>query len=102
MRNVRDILAFFFSDRIYPAMRGAGMDCQDVFLVFHFDRDRVGNWLRVTAFAGLLGLWVLWIDSASSHNISFSSRCFIDFSTKSCMDLRRELKAERVRRVEVV
>ena len=59
----------FFQTGFTP--RGAGMDCQDVFLVFHFDRDRVGNWLRVTAFAGLLGLWVLWIDSASSHNISF-------------------------------
>ena len=30
-------------------------DCHEVFPVFHLDKDRVGNWLQVTAFVGLLG-----------------------------------------------
>jgi len=40
MRNVRDILIFYFSDRIY-------MDCRDVFPVFQLDKDCVVNWLLV-------------------------------------------------------
>ncbi|MBA7694403.1 hypothetical protein ES703_103012 [subsurface metagenome] len=31
------------------------MDFQDVFLVFHLDKDRVGNWLRVTGEFGVPG-----------------------------------------------
>ena len=48
MWKVRDILTFIF-------FRQDLRDCQDVFPVFYLDRDRVGNWLRVTAFVGLLG-----------------------------------------------
>ena len=40
-----DIL--LFRQDLPRLMRGAGMDCQDAFPVFHLDKDRVGNWLRV-------------------------------------------------------
>ena len=38
------------------------------FLFFHLDRDLVGNWLRVTAFAGLLGFVGFWVINRNVHH----------------------------------
>ncbi len=39
MRDIRDILIFFFRQDL--------RDCRDVFLVFSFGQGSCGNWLRV-------------------------------------------------------
>ena len=54
-------LDIIFSDRIHPAMRGAGMDCRDFFPVFHLDKDCVGTWLRVAGISSTLRQSPVWM-----------------------------------------
>ena len=41
-------LDILFSDRIYPAMRGAGMDCQDVFMGRRFTQMNTDTFFSLT------------------------------------------------------
>ena len=58
MRGILDILTFFFSDRINPATRGAGMNFQDVFPVFLFG----SCWKLVSGNCVCWVAWVRWVE----------------------------------------
>jgi hypothetical protein len=61
MRNVRDILTLFFSDRIYAIVRM-------FFSVFHLGKDRVGNWLRARM-ATCWVTWVRWVEGVTGYGL---------------------------------